>query len=280
MAVAVFILLIAVVNFINLSTAQSMSRAREVGVRRVMGGRKASVRLQFLTETLVVTLFAVSIAILLVNPLLALFRDYVPEGVRFRVLSLSTLGFLVAMTVGTTLLAGAYPAWVLSGYNPVKSLKGQAVDERGGFRRALIVFQFAISIVFICGALVIGKQIAYMEHADKGFHTDRVLTLSDWNDPPSKLEAYANSIKDLPGVEKVIVQGTAPMGFAQNRDMFSFRPAGNAFHNVSAHMGDDEYLPFYGMRLVAGRNVLHSDSLRELLINETMARLMGCRTPQ
>ncbi|GGA98175.1 FtsX-like permease family protein [Puia dinghuensis] len=283
MGVAIFVLLIAAINFINLSTAQSMSRSKEVGIRRVMGSRQRNIRFQFLVETLVVTLFSTLIAILLVNPVLALFHDYVPEGVHFRVLQLSTLGFLFAMTVFTTLLAGFYPAWVLSTYDPVESLKGAALSPgrgRIGLRRALIVFQFVVSLIFIIGALVIGKQINYMNHADKGLDTDRVLTLNDWNDAPQKLQVYVNSVKSVPGVEKVLLQGTAPMGFAQNMDFFSFMPTGNEMHMVSAHMGNNEFIPFYKMRLLAGRNMLPGDSMRELVINVTMSRLMGCKTPQ
>ena len=281
MGVAVFILLIAAVNFINLSTAQSMTRAKEVGVRRVMGGRRWSIRWQFGMETLIVVLVSVLIAILLVNPVLALFHDFVPEGVRFHVLSFATLGFLAGMTVLTTALAGSYPAWVLSGFNPIKSLKGGVTREggRGRLRRGLIVFQFVISLVFIIGSLVIGKQIAYMDHADKGFNTDRVLTLTDWNDPPEKLQVYANSLKDIPGIEQVLLQGNPPMGFAQASESFSFLPTGHEMHEMSVHVGNDSYIPFYGMRLIAGRNMLPGDSLRELVVNEKMTRLMGCRKP-
>jgi len=283
MGVAVFILLIAVVNFINLSTALSMSRAKEVGIRKVMGGRKSNIRFQFLTETFIVTVFSVSLAMLLVRPVLSLFRDYVPEGVHFHPLNPATLGFLAALTLFTTLLAGFYPALVLSGYIPVLSLKGKvSAGSKGGLnlRRALIVFQFAISLLFITGSLVIGKQIAFMHHADKGFNTDRVLSLWDWSDPPQKLATFANSIRNIPGVEKVILEGTPPMGYAQNIEMYAPKPDPNDLHAVSAHMGNEDYIPFYGMRLVAGRNVFPSDSLRELVINETMSKLMGYKTPQ
>jgi predicted permease len=283
MGVAVFILLIAAVNFINLSTAVSMSRAREVGVRRVMGSRKVNIRVQFLLETLLVTVFAGVLAILLVNPMLALFSDYVPEGVHFHLWSWRTLGFLAGMTLVTTLLAGLYPAWILSSYNPVITLKASATTAGGrqgvGLRRGLIVFQFAVSLLFIIGSLVVGRQIAYMNHADKGFNTDRVLTVTDWFDPAEKLQVYAQSIKGIPGVEKLLLQGTAPMGFAQNMDNFMFTPTHGELHMVSAHMGNEDYLPFYEMRLVAGRNVLPGDSLRELVINETLARQMGAPTP-
>jgi len=280
MGVAVFILLIAAVNFINLSTAQSMNRAKEIGVRKVIGGRKANIRIQFLIETLVLTVMAVLLAVALVGPVLALFRDYIPEGLRFHVLESATLLFLAGLTVLTTLLAGFYPAWVLSSYVPVLSLKGRTGGkERLNLRRALIVFQFTISLIFITGSLVIGKQNAYMHQADKGFITDRVLTITDWNDPPGKLQVYTNAIRTIPGVEKALLQGTPPMGFAQNMDNFSLLPAGMEFKQVSAHIGNEEFIPFYGMKVVAGRNMLHSDSLQELVINVTMAQLMGCKTP-
>ncbi len=258
MGVAVFILLIATVNFINLSTAQSMSRAKEVGIRKFMGSRKANIRLQFLTETLIMTLISVVLSVLLVNPVMALFRDYVPEGVLFHPFSPATLGFLTALTLLTTLLAGFYPAWVLSGYIPVLSVKAQLAGGSKSslnLRRALIVFQFTISLLFITGAIVIGKQIAFMHRADKGFNTDRVLSLWDWSIPPEKMATFANAIRNMAGVDEVILDGSPPMGYAQNMEMYAARPDVNALHAVSAHMGDDSYIPFYGMRLVAGRNV-------------------------
>jgi putative ABC transport system permease protein len=283
MGVAIFILLIATVNFINLSTAQSMSRAKEVGIRKVMGSRKINIRLQFLTETLIMTLISVVIAVLLVRPVIALFRDYVPEGVHFHPFSAATLGFLTALTLLTTLLAGFYPAWVLSGYIPVLSLKGKMVGVSRSslnLRRMLIVFQFTISLLFITGAIVIGKQIAFMNHADKGFDMDRVLSLTDWYDPPQKLATFANAIRNIPGVEKVILEGTPPMGYAQNMEMYAVKPDPNSLRVTSAHMGNEDYIPFYGMKLVAGRNMFPSDSLRELVVNVTMSKLMGCATPQ
>ena len=281
--VAIFILLIAAINFVNLSTAQSMSRAKEVGVRKVMGSRKGHIRLQFLVETLLVTLLAVMVAVMLVNPLLALFHEYVPADVHFEPGSVGTLMFLGAVVLLTTLLAGFYPAWVMARYAAVESLKGAVSGGSQGslnLRRALIVFQFTISLFFIIGAIVIGKQIAYMRKADKGFITDRVLTLSDWNVTTQQLETYAKSIRQIPGVEHVIMEGTPPMGYAQNMDMFATRPSVDALQSVSAHMGNEDYIPFYGMKLVAGRNVFHSDSLHELVINETLAKQMGCKKPK
>lgn len=283
MGVAVFILLIAAVNFVNLSTAQSMARIREVGVRKVMGSRKRDIRIQFLTEAFVTTVFSVIVALVFVNPVIHLLHDYIPPGVRFHPFRGETPVFILALTVVTTLLAGFYPAWVLSGYLPVSSLKGVLPAGTGGsffIRRALIVFQFTIALIFVTGAIVIRKQIFYMQHADKGFDTDRVLSMSDWSDPPEKLAVYAQAISHIPGVEQVIRQGTPPMGFAQNRTFFSATRDARMLRPYSAHMGGADYIPFYHMRLVAGRNVFPSDSLQELVINATMAKQLGCKTPQ
>ncbi|HEV3412602.1 MAG TPA: ABC transporter permease [Puia sp.] len=282
--VAIFILLIAAINFVNLSTAQSMSRAKEVGVRKVMGGRKRNIRLQFLIETLLVILLATLVAVLLVNPVLGVFHEYVPPGVYFEPANPGTLIFLGTVVVLTTLMAGFYPAWIMSRYAAVESLKGViSGGSRGSLnlRRALIVFQFTISLIFIVSSIVIGKQIGFMQKADKGFVTDRVLTLFDWGANPQQLETYAKSIRHLPGVAKVIMEGNPPMGFAQRQESFAPTASPDAFRAVSVHMGNEDYIPFYGMRLVAGRNIFHSDSLRELVINETMARqVLGCKTPQ
>jgi putative ABC transport system permease protein len=252
-------------------------------VRKVLGSRKADIRLQFLIETLVVTALATVLAVSLVNPVLALFRDYVPAGVHFHPTNPGILAFLGAVVLATTLLAGFYPAWVMSRYGAVKSLKSVVSGgSRGGLnlRRALIVFQFAVSLIFIIGAIVIGKQIAYMKKSDKGFKTDRVLTLSAWGAKLQQLEAYSTSIQHLPGVVDVILEGVPPMGFAQNGDTYGPRPDWNALLFVSAHIGDEHYVPFYGMQLVTGRNLFPSDSLRELVINETMAKQIGCKTPK
>jgi hypothetical protein len=282
--VAIFILLIAAINFVNLSTAQSMSRAKEVGVRKVMGSRRRHIRVQFLIETMLVTLLATLLAIALVNPVLALFHEYVPPGVHFEPTDPATLIFLGTVVSLTTLMAGFYPAWVMSRYAAVESLKGMVSGGGRGsltLRRTLIVFQFAISLIFIVSSIVIGKQIAFMRTASKGFDTDRVLTLFDWGANPQQLETYAKTIRHLPGVANVIMEGNPPMGFAQRQESFAPSASPDAFRAVSAHLGNEDYIPFYGMKLVAGRNIFHSDSLRELVVNETLARqLMGCKTPQ
>src|SRR5580692_5688453 len=179
MAVAGFILILAIVNFVNLSTAQSMGRSREIGLRKVLGGSRSGIAVQFFTETLLLTIAAVGLAALMVRPVFSVFADLIPGGVRFGVDG-ATLLFLLLVIAVTTLLAGFYPAKVLGNYQPTVTLKGITAVPGGGkgaLRKGLIVFQFAISLLFIIASFVIGSQLRYVLHADLGFKTDAIITL-------------------------------------------------------------------------------------------------------
>jgi len=168
------------VNFINLSTAQSIQRSREIGVRKVLGSGRREIIQQFLAETFIVTLFAVLLAALLVTPVFHAFNDFIPAGLVFHPFQGKTLLFLLAITLVTSLLAGFYPARLLSSYLPVLSLKGALPTsiERIGLRKALIVFQFSISLLFIVAAMTMGKQMNFMKTSDKGFNSDAIITVN------------------------------------------------------------------------------------------------------
>ena len=283
MGVAIFILVIAVVNFINLSTAQSIQRAKEIGVRKVLGGNRKSIMIQFLTETLILTMLSVFVAVLLVRPALYLFRNYIPEGVTFQVFDFSNIIFLFLLTLFTAVLAGFYPAKVMASYLPVLSLKG-AVFQKGNdklnLRKMLIVFQFTISLVFIIGALVIGRQISFMDTSDKGFNSDAVIIINHWHDRDGKLKVFAEDIKHIPGISKSILQSHAPMGFAQSEEDFKTSVTDPVPRSVYFNSGDEQFIPFYQMKLIAGKNISHSDSLHDLVINETYSRMLGFKHPR
>lgn len=281
MGIALFILIIAAVNFINLSTAQSIQRAKEIGIRKVMGSSRIALILQFLTETFLLTFFAVIMAVVFVRPMLSLFTNFIPQGVKFELFNISTIVFLFAVTLVTSLLAGLYPAKIVSSYLPVTSLKGANVQAGAGqwsLRKVLIVFQFAISMVFIIGAIVIDNQIRFMNNADKGFKMDAIIVMNKWRDV-GKLKVLAQEIKKIPGVEKTVLQAHAPMGFAQTSENFVYRGKNTITLKVSTEISNEDLIPFYQMKLIAGRNMLHSDSLNELVINETYAKALGFARP-
>jgi putative ABC transport system permease protein len=283
MGAALFILLIAAINFINLSTAQSIRRAKETGIRKVLGGNRTSLVFQFLTETFVLTLMAVCISVLLVRPVLSLFSEYIPNGVRFS-LDIETLGFLFAVLLITTLLAGFYPAIVLSAYMPVQSLKGVGMKtnkEKWVLRKALIVFQFSISLIFIIAVLVIGNQVRYMRDSDKGFKTDAIVTIQRvWRDHSNKANGLAESIKRIPGVDQVILQAFAPMGFPHMQGDIEYKGKDDIKFEASYQPGSESYVPFYEMKLLTGRNMFHGDSLKEIVVNQTFSKNLGFAKPE
>jgi putative ABC transport system permease protein len=280
--IAVFILILAVVNFVNLSTALSIKRSKEIGMRKVLGVNRRGLAMQLFTETFLFTAFAVVIACFFVNPVIELFSNYIPRGISFDINNAGVIIFLVALTVVTTFFAGIYPAKVLSSLVPVLSLKGisnPASSGNTGLRKGLIVFQFTVSLIFIIGTLVINQQISYMRSKDKGFKTDAIITVNNWGGDHAKMKVLAQMVKNVPGVENVILQGDAPMGFAERSNIFRYKGKTEGDVEVIVKTGDDKFIPFYNMKLIAGRNLLTSDSSREVIINEALARNMGYTNP-
>lgn len=284
MAIAVFILLLGAVNFINLSTAQSVQRAKEIGVRKVMGSGRGNLVLQFLTETAIVTTLAVIVAVLLVNPAMGLLTDYIPTGVKFHPFAPANLGFLLSITVITTLLAGFYPAKVLASYLPVLVLKGAGTSKGGEkwwLRKALIVFQFTISLVFIIVSLLIGNQIRYMLSTDYGFKSNAVVAVqgADFWDSTGKIDVLKQRYSQIPGIAAVVVQSNPPAGWGTSSNMVKFKGKKELDLNVNVDCGDESFIPFYDIKLLAGRNIRHSDSLLEFVINETTVKSLGFTQP-
>jgi ABC-type antimicrobial peptide transport system permease subunit len=230
----------------------------------------------------VLTVLAVVLSMVLVNPILAAFSDFIPAGVKFHVFNFSTIGFLLTVTMLTSLLAGLYPARVLASYLPSMNLKGvssQKAGGRGNLRRALIVFQFSISLIFIIGAIVIGTQIDFMRNIDKGFNSDAIIVMNHWGDAKGKINLLAERLRHIAGVSKVIVQGTSPMGFAHGGQNFIFRGKDEVTMFASVDAANADFIPFYQMKIIAGRNILQTDSMSELVVNETCTKAMGFTNP-
>jgi len=282
--IALFILILAIINFINLSTAQSVQRAKEVGVRKVLGGNRASLVLQFLAETFVLSFFAVVLAVLLVSPVLAAFRSFIPPGISFHLSDPPTLLFLLLVTLVTSLLAGFYPARILSAYLPAESLKGNGSrkgSEKWWFRKGLIVFQFTVSLVFIIGSIVIAGQLNYTRKKDLGFRSDAIITIgTPRGDSLSKIGVLANKIKQLPGVNRLALQWVSPLEGNGRGHGIKFKSTDEKETGVVQVAGNEDYIPLYQIKLLAGRNLEHADSMKEIVINEKLSRLMGCKKPQ
>jgi hypothetical protein len=285
MGIALFILALAVINFINLSTAQSFQRMKEVGVRKVMGSSRRGLIFQFLVETLMLTALAVAFSLSLVPVALRLLSGIVPPGVQFHFWNGGLWLFLATLTVLTALAAGFYPARLLSSYLPVLSLKG-ALDKKGtggaSLRRVLIVFQFTLSLLFIICSMVIHRQLQYMRNGDKGFTSEDVVTVDYRGARPGQMRIFADVLKfQQNGIRQVIIEGNPPMGRDQDEVTFVYRGK-TSFHRITARteIGDENFLHFYGMRLVAGKNIYAGENVKAVVINETYARALGFARPQ
>jgi ABC-type antimicrobial peptide transport system permease subunit len=286
MGLAIFILLLAVVNFVNLSTAQSMQRTKEVGIRKVLGSRRKDIVWQFLGETFLLTLLAVILSLVITPLVITLLHQYMPAGLRFE-FTLPTLFFLLGMTVVTSLLAGFYPAKVISALLPVLSLKGQATRNllpNRFLHRGLIVFQFTISLAFIICTVIVSRQLHYILNADLGFDKDAIITfraMGPLMGPQKDREVLAQKLRMIPGVAMVGRSGQTPQSSMTRAGTFFYEgPKRDSVDNAVGQDADTNYLRLFGIRLAAGRNYFANDSVAEFLINETMARQLGIRRPE
>jgi putative ABC transport system permease protein len=281
MAIAAFILIIATINFVNLSTAQSIQRAKEIGIRKVLGSSRKTIVIQFFCEIFVLTLLAVGLSILVMKPLLYLFHDLLPPGIDLSIYNSSTVIFLLLLTLATSLLAGFYPAKILSSYLPVISLKGEGshqVSHGGYLRRVLIVFQFTVSLVFIIVTLVIGNQIRFMLNQDMGFDKNAIININtDGNYAQARETVLANRIKGLTEVQQVSRNEGPPADLNHNGTSISYN---KVELNTEVLGADENYIPLYQLKIIAGRNLLPSDTIRELVINSSCAKGLGFNQPE
>jgi len=284
LSIAAFILILAIINYVNLATAQSLTREKEIGIRKVMGSGRLHLILQLLTETFLLTTVAGLIAFLAARPVLGAFHEFVPQQLNFRPFAPANLFFLAAITVAVTLLAGLYPARMLSAHSPVATLKGSGAPRGGGkylLRKGLIVFQFTVSLLFIIGTMVIGRQVGYMLHKDLGFRSDAIILFDtdEGRDSARKVGLLQEQIRQLPGVADVSRSNMPPSGM--DRGIFTIRYFAKSEDpiRVEAIQADEHYIPLYDIRLLAGRNLFPSDTMKEVVINESLSKTLGFRKP-
>jgi len=286
--IGAFILLIACVNFINLSTAQAVNRSKEVGIRKVLGSNRQSLKIQFLTETFLIVvisvLAAVGIAIITV-PLVGKMLDM---SISFNVfVNPMIVLFLLILTVVVTILAGFYPSIVLAKFNPVTALKNKMTERslKGiSLRRGLVVFQFVIAQALIIGTLIIIKQMNYFTSQPLGFEKEAIINVPFPSDSAniSKLDYLRSELSVIKGVQQVSFSSNTPV--EDNNDSwttFRFDHAAKETDFYAINKSTDyEYVPTYRLPLVAGRNLQPSDTVREFLVNETLVKSLGITDPQ
>jgi putative ABC transport system permease protein len=285
-AIAAFILLIACVNFMNLSTAKSSNRAKEVGVRKVLGSLRPQLIFQFIMESILISLISMILALLIALALLPYFNQLAAKQMEIGLFTRPWLApGLLGLVIVVGLLAGSYPALFLSSFRPIAVLKGiKSTGFRSGWlRNSLVVFQFGISIFLIVGTVVIYSQLNYIRTKELGFNRDHVLIIQNTNSLGNRIKAYRDELLGLQGVQGVTVSGFLPTADSRNNDVYFLSPAVDPKTAISLQSWpvDEQYIPVLGMKIVAGRNFskeFPSDSTG-LVINETAARMMGYGDP-
>jgi len=285
-AIAIFILLTACVNFMNLSTARSSNRAKEVGVRKVMGSSRKHLIFQFLAESILITFVATIIAIIAAAILLPFFNQLSGKEI---VLTLNSLKWLVPSLLAIVLvigsLAGSYPAFFLSAFQPIDVLKGKlsAGFKGGGLRSFLVVFQFFVSILLIIGTLVIYNQLNFIQTKNLGYNRNQVLVVKNSGELNQQAKVFKQELAELPGVKAATMTGFLPTNGWRNTRIY-FKDATydqkKSLFPQSWEV-DADYIPTMDMKIAAGRNFskeMQTDS-SAVIINEAAAKFLGFADP-
>jgi putative ABC transport system permease protein len=285
-AIALFILLIACINFMNLSTARSANRAREVGIRKVLGSPRKYLMAQFLTESVIVTMAGAVLALLLASILLPLFNMLSGKELKISVhLIVQLLPVLLPFVLIIGCLAGSYPAFFLSSFQPIEVLKGKlSTGFKGGrLRSFLVVFQFAISLFLITSTLVVYQQIKYIQSRDIGYNRDHVLVVHNTQSLGSQATSFKQEIKQLSWVDNATLTSALPTAnYGDYTAVFEDRSLDQkrAVHSQRWSV-DEDYLNTLGMQLKSGRNFsqqMPTDS-SAVIINEAAAKMLSYANP-
>ncbi|MBC8987922.1 ABC transporter permease [Pedobacter sp. N36a] len=285
--IGLFLLITACINFINLATAQAISRSKEVGVRKVMGSRRGQLIWQFLSETTLITVIALLLACVITELSIPGMESLMEDKVSFRLFSEPMIFvFMLLLVLVVSFLAGLYPAFVISGFSPALAIKNKiSVANAGGLglRKTLVVVQFAITAVLIISTLVVIRQMKFVSAQPLGFNHQSVAVIDVPADSinMSKLNGFRERIMQLPGIEESSYFSAAPLSNGNNEVNFSYdhRSKDEAFQ-LNVKDADEHYLKTFDMKLVAGRGLSKSDTVKEFMVNEKLLKLLNVLRPE
>jgi putative ABC transport system permease protein len=285
-AVALFILLIACINFMNLTTARSANRAKEVGIRKVLGTERKNLIFQFLTESTLLSFISVIIAVVIVFNVLPLFNNISGKELDAGSLySSSMLFFLILLPFIIGLLSGSYPAFFLSRFIPAEIIKGKLSggSKSSELRSALVVFQFAASIILITGTIIIYNQLNYIQNKNLGYKKDQVLVINDSYTLGSNIDAFKNEMLNIPGVVSGTVSGFLPIPSSRNFTAFFTEASMVSESGMTMQRWeiDYDYFKTLGIEVIKGRNFapeFGTDS-SAIILNETAVKKLGYTDP-
>jgi predicted permease len=282
--VAVFILLIACVNFMNLTTAQSVNRAREIGVRKVMGAMRGVLIKQFIGESLLLTTLAVVVSLLLMSAVLPVFNQITQKQIEIPFADTSFWVKLTTLTLITGLIAGSYPALFLSSFNPVKVLKGTLKFTSGAvwFRKGLVVFQFVLSAVLIIATIVVSKQVNYIQKLNIGYDRDNLVYIPAEGELKTHYQVFKTEAKNIPGIEAVSYISNTPTFIDDATTSVSWdgKEEGKTYSFFTAFIGHD-FVHTMKLKMLQGRDYSYDfpSDANNYIINESAAQKFGYANP-
>lgn len=283
--IALFLIATACINFINLATAQAVRRAKEIGVRKVLGANRTQLVIQFLGETFLITMLSVLIGVMICELTLPFVLNALTLQAFKTPIDTFTIFFVLsAITFSVTLFSGFYPAMILSGYRPAFVLKSSQSSEHAGgllLRRGLVMIQFVISQSLIIATLIAVGQLDFLRTRNIGFSKDAVVTVPLPNAEPQQLESLRSRFLEFSGIEAVT------FGYAAGAVNFSWNTIMRHMHDgkeerirTMMRVADAYHIPTMGLQMIAGRNYTKSDTLNEIVVNETFVKTIGWTSPQ
>ncbi len=280
--IAIFILLLACINYMNLSTARSMSRAREIGIRKTLGGTRRQIIIQFLAESIFVTFIAFSLAIVMVQSILPWFAELIDTPLT---LSLSDLPIILLWVIPVGLLAGSYPAFLLSSFNPLKVLKGNTVTSKGGnwLRNGLVIFQFSVSVTLLISTMIIRDQLNFIQTKDLGLNPDNLLIVEKTDDIGRTIQAFKASLRDDPGA--IIVSNSTVI--PGNEDGVNGNASTMVVNGVeetrlvASFLVDHDYADVYELSMAEGRffSRERGSDTNGVILNQAAVKAFGVEDP-
>ncbi|GJM28954.1 MAG: ABC transporter permease [Cyclobacteriaceae bacterium] len=282
--VGIFILLIACINFMNLATARAGIRTREVGVRKVIGANRSSLVSQFMTEAILLSMISATVAVLLAKLLIPSFNQLTGKVLEITLLDIRFVGSVLALALITGSISGSYPAFFLSAFQPVRTLKGQLTKnfKEALFRKVLVVFQFTLSVALVIATVVIYYQIHYIKNKNLGMDRENIIFLSASSDITLNQEPFSNELMNLPGIQQVTFTNGRPSEvYSTTHDpIWEGMKEGENLGFRFMWTGHD-FIKTMDMELVSGRDFSREISLDTLnyILNETAVEMMGLDDP-
>lgn len=275
---------IVCINYVNLSIAQSYHRSKEIGIRKCLGSSRPQLFFQFISEAAIVVILSSVIGLAGTYVMLPVINLWMEVDLSLNQLAApDKIAYLVLVAFTLIVLAGYYPAVVLSGFDPVKAIKGKAseIGETSHFfRKSLICFQYFIALLFLIGTFVVVKQVKFLLENDLGFTKEGILMIKLPKSDFSKLQSFRDQLEIIPGIEKASLHHQAPMSTSTDGGFVKYdgRPEWEDFI-VRDRWADEQFLNTYSLELVAGRNIILYDSLTEVMVNESFVKKLNLEDP-